>query len=459
MSRKAARARGSQHDSNARARSLDVRENAVRTRETITGEHEALVADREQLVRGREDGLRPRAEAEEARAVREHLVAQLRAANEQLVLAKLHADVLLEHSFATDRAKDAFVAMLGHELRNPLSPVLFALDLMKLRGPDVFADERAVIERQVHHLVGLVDDLLDIARIMAGKIQLRRERVELAEVVDLAIELSDPLMRTKGHELTAAVSRSGLVVDVDPTRIAQVVANLLSNAAKYTPAHGAIRIDAERVGRAIRLRVSDNGNGISPTLLPHVFDLFTQEHQTLDRAEGGLGLGLAIVRTIVGMHGGTVTADSRGRGAGTAILIELPACDAPAATALAPVPRAVESLHRILVVDDNEDIAMLSARVLSKLGHEVRVARDGASALEAISEFTPDVALLDIGLPGMDGYELATHLQQRLGEHAVRLIAISGYGQPADRQRSLDAGFAMHLVKPVSVAALRDALA
>lgn len=256
----------------------------------------------------------------------------MRAANEQLVLTAMRADELVEQAKASERVKDEFLAMLGHELRNPLSPILSALELMAMRSPETFVEERALIERQVKHMVRLVDDLLDVSRIASGKVLLSLERIELCDVVCQAVELVRPLIDAKRHSLSVGVPRTGLVVDVDPARLAQIVANLLANAGKYTPVGGIISVNAERHDDKIVIVVEDNGIGISEEMLPRVFDLFTQEPQALDRAQGGLGLGLAIVKTLVALHGGKVTATSGGNGQGSRFVVELPAAQVAAPT-------------------------------------------------------------------------------------------------------------------------------
>jgi signal transduction histidine kinase/ActR/RegA family two-component response regulator len=362
------------------------------------------------------------------------------------------------------RAKDAFLAMLGHELRNPLSPIVTALELMRLRGGDTFARERAVIERQVEHLTRLVDDLLDMSRITRGKIELRKRVVEVAEIVAKAIETASPLLEQRAHRLVVGVPTAGLAVEGDETRLAQVVTNLLTNAAKYTDPDGKITIAAARAGDAIEIRVRDTGAGIAPDLLPHVFDLFVQGRRALDRSQGGLGLGLAIVRSLVDMHGGSVSASSDGPGRGSEFVVRLPAAKAKHPVPETTVGVAARRAHRarcVLVVDDNEDAAHGIAAWLKAQGHTVRVAFDGPSALRAAAELRPEIALLDIGLPLMDGYELAGRLRALPSLHDVKLVAITGYGQDADRARSAAAGFEEHLVKPVMlerIAALVDTL-
>jgi PAS domain S-box-containing protein len=362
------------------------------------------------------------------------------------------------------RAKDEFLAMLGHELRNPLAPILTALHVMQLKGVVEAAPERAMIERQVRHVVSLVDDLLDVSRITGGKIVLRRRPIDLADVVDQAVETASPLFEERQHQLALDVPHDGsLTVSGDHGRLAQVVANLLTNAAKYTEPQGHIEVHAQRTGEEVRLCVRDNGIGISDTMLPHVFDLFAQERQALDRAHGGLGLGLTIVRSIVHLHGGLVEARSAGLGAGAEFEIRLPFHERSSADEGAKTPDVVavgvpERPLRVLVVDDNEDAAEALVSWLDHSGHAARFATDGPTALAVTTEFTPDVALLDIGLPGMDGYELAQALRQQPGLADLRLIAVTGYGQPADFRRSQAEGFDAHLVKPVDVATLTRAL-
>jgi signal transduction histidine kinase/ActR/RegA family two-component response regulator len=359
------------------------------------------------------------------------------------------------------RAKDEFLAMLGHELRNPLSPILTATQLMRLRGDDVYAKERRIIERQARNLVRLVDDLLDVSRITRGKIVLERRPIDLAAVVAEAIEQTSPAFEERAHSLEVEVPPD-IVIDGDPARLAQVFANLLNNAAKYTKRGGAIRVSTAVSATGVAVEVRDNGQGIAPELLPHVFEPFVQGPQGRDRARGGLGVGLAVAKSIVLMHGGTLRAESGGRGCGAALTVELPRLPA----AQAPRRRSgaiacVETLPmRLLVVDDNHDAVDLLTSSLTELGHDVRAAYDPSTALAMARERPPDIALLDIGLPGMDGYELAAALRSMLPPGApLRLIAITGYGQPADRSRSAEAGFSAHLVKPVDVAAVQDAIA
>jgi CheY-like chemotaxis protein len=351
-----------------------------------------------------------------------------------------------------------------------LSPILTALQLLNLRG--VRARELAVIERQVGNLVRLVDDLLDVARISRGKVELRKQPVEIASVVVRGIELASPILEQRQQRLEVNVPPEGLMVDADDDRLAQVVSNLLTNAAKYSDTGSRIRVEASRTpsdGRGspcvVRLAVKDEGIGIAPDMLESIFESFVQHHQALDRAAGGLGLGLAIVRSLVRMHGGRVSAHSEGLGKGSEFRVELPlrseepiavidASEDSGRILLPPTPDMVGS--RVLVVDDNHDGAEILAETLRELGYLVEVAHDGAAALAIAKRFKPQIALLDIGLPVMDGYQLAEQLRG-LGDHSpgMRLIALTGYGQEADRTRSAKAGFAAHLLKPVDLGVLR----
>ena len=353
---------------------------------------------------------------------------------------------------AASRAKDEFLAMLGHELRNPLSPILTALELIKLRGAGQMTREHLVVERQARHLVRLVDDLLDVSRVARGVLELRRQRVDLRDVLAKAIDMASPLLEARRHHFEVHAPPRGLVVlDADEARLAQVVANLLTNAAKYTPVGGHVSVRARRDGPELALEVVDDGIGIAAELMPHIFDLFVQGRQSIDRGDGGLGIGLALVRSLVHLHEGTVTAQSDGPGKGSTFTVRLPAVELNEARGRAAKgsPLPVARGRRILLVDDNEDAAAMLAEILATAGHEVRTAGDGPTALESASTFRPDLAVLDIGLPAMDGYELAARLRAQAGEAAPILIALSGYGQESDRARSEAAGFALHLIKPI----------
>jgi signal transduction histidine kinase len=376
---------------------------------------------------------------------------------------------------SANRAKDEFLAMLGHELRNPLAPIVTALQLMRLRGGDYALKERAVIERQTRHLVALVDDLLDVSRVAEGKIQLRRQAVEMSEVVARAIETASPLIDEKRHVLDIEVPSSGLAVMADPGRCAQVLANLLTNAAKYTEPQGRLGVRAWREGGDAVVAVRDNGIGIPAAMLASIFDLFVQERQALSRSRGGLGLGLTIAKSMMALHGGAITARSDGEGHGSTFTIRMPALDqvfdAPraglsaSASALAAAKAPVRQVSglTVMVVDDNEDAAQAIGEALEMMGHTAHVMFSAPEALAREGVLLPDVCLLDIGLPGMDGYELAQRLRQQAGERTsrpsrpLRLIAVTGYGQDSDRQRAAQAGFDSHMTKPVDLMAL-DAL-
>ena len=367
--------------------------------------------------------------------------------------ARLYADAQAARSQAerANRAKDEFLAMLGHELRNPLAPIVTALHLMARRAGDTSA-ERHIIERQVEHLSRLVDDLLDVSRIARGKIQIEREAMDMRAVVERAMELAQPALERRARPVELHLPAEPVIVEGDAVRLAQVVSNLLHNAAKFTGPEEPIALTLAQQGGIVELAVEDHGTGIAPELLPRVFDLFTQGEQGMDRHAGGLGLGLAIVKTLVQLHGGTVHAESEGPGRGSRFIVRLPSA-APAAAPRARQEAAALPVRRgarVLVVDDNADAADMLAELLRHAGYEVRVASDGPAAMEALDSFAPELALLDIGLPGMDGYELAGHLRFDPRLPRLRLVALTGYGRDPDRARALATHFDEHLVKPVT---------
>jgi signal transduction histidine kinase/ActR/RegA family two-component response regulator len=387
----------------------------------------------------------------------------LRDSYKETKVARADAEAAREDADTARRMKDEFLALLGHELRNPLAPILTALELMKMRDGTRATRERAVIERQVQHLVHLVDDLLDVSRIARGKIDLKKAPVEIAQIVAQGVDLASPLLEERSHNLLVSVATRGLLVEVDELRMAQAVANVLTNAAKYTEPGGQIAVSAARENGSVLVRVSDTGSGIAPEILPRIFDMFIQGKRTIDRTQGGLGLGLTIVRSIVELHGGTVSAHSEGPGKGAEVVLRLPVLTQQLLDlGVAPAPnRSVgtsgrRSGKRVLVVDDNSDAAETLADILRELGHTTSVAHDGPTALVAAAAFKPQIALLDIGLPVMDGYELAQRLREQPELRQVRLFAITGYGQESDRERSRDAGFQEHLVKPIDLAHLAN---
>ncbi|HEX2466319.1 MAG TPA: response regulator [Thermoanaerobaculia bacterium] len=366
-----------------------------------------------------------------------------------------------------DRRKDEFLAMLAHELRNPLAPIRTAVQLMRFKElPDEQRTRaRDIIERQIDQLVRLIDDLMDVSRITRGMITLHREPIDLTAVIARAVETTRPLIDSRRQELTVALPPRPLKVEGDSTRLAQVIGNVLNNAAKYTPEGGRIRLQLHAEVDEAVITVSDSGMGIPPEMLGNVFDLFTQVNRTLDRAHGGLGIGLALVRKIVQMHGGRVSASSAGLDQGTEIEIRLDLIEEERRTVAAHAAEAQAAelpelpVRRILVVDDNEDAAALIALLLKLAGQEVRTANDGAEALVTAAALRPDVVFLDLAMPGLNGYETARRIRQEPWGQEVALIALSGWGQRRDRARTAEAGFSAHLVKPVSEAQLLAVLA
>jgi PAS domain S-box-containing protein len=360
-----------------------------------------------------------------------------------------------------DRRKDEFLALLGHELRNPLAPIGYALHALKLPGADAAATQRAreVMERQVGHLVRLVDDLLDVSRIIRGKVELRREPVELATVVAHAVETSQPGIESEGHRLTVGMPPEPLWVNGDLVRLAQVVSNLLNNAAKYTERGGEVALTVSREGSEAVLRVRDTGIGIAPEHLPRLFDMFYQAERRTKESQGGLGLGLSLVRGLVELHGGRVEAHSAGPGRGSVFVVRLPLLEGGETKddvrgRPEQKPGGEMARRRVLVVDDNVDAADGLAMLLRLEGQDVQVAYDGASALASAEADPPSLAFLDLGMPMMDGYELARAFRARPALAGVVLVALTGWGQPEDRQRTREAGFDYHLVKPVDADAL-----
>jgi len=377
---------------------------------------------------------------------------------------RAHAErqALVDQLQAAHRVKDEFLAMLGHELRNPLSPIVTALELMKRRGDGSTSREQAVIRRQVDHLLRLVDDLLDVARITRGKIELKKTRVEIADVITRAVEMASVLFEQRQQHLEIDRGPAGLACDGDATRLAQALANLLTNASRYTPPGGHVWLSARADGKDIVVTVKDDGIGIDAALLPNVFEMFVQGARTLDRAEGGLGIGLALVKNLVELHGGQVSATSEGPGRGSEFKLRLPA--ATASRTAAPAPAAAESMRtqgrKVMVVDDNADAADSLAEALRLMGHEVSVFHGPLAALEQGGDLhLLDAAILDIGLPGMSGYELAERMRQAHPGADCLFVALTGYGQPEDHERSSAAGFHAHLVKPVDLEALDRLLA
>lgn len=360
-----------------------------------------------------------------------------------------------------DRRKDEFLATLAHELRNPLAPIRNSVQIMRLPNLDgeVAEQARETVERQVTHLVRLVDDLLDVSRISRDMFELRKERVALAVIVQSAIETSRPLIEASGQELTVRLPSRTVWLHADLTRMAQSVANLLNNAAKYTPKGGHILLSAERQGKEAVVRVRDTGIGIPDDMLPHIFEMFRQVDTSHERSQGGLGIGLTLVKNLVEMHDGAVEAHSDGVGRGSEFVVRLPiAEEAPgSATEIGP-ESASTAPRRILVVDDNRDAADSLAMLLSHAGHDTQTAYGGAEAIEAAAGFRPDVILLDIGMPKLSGYEVARQIREQAWGKAIFLVALTGWGQAEDRSKSRAAGFNEHLVKPVEHSVLTKLL-
>ncbi|MBG9389863.1 ATP-binding protein [Caenimonas aquaedulcis] len=370
------------------------------------------------------------------------------------------AEQVLQES---NRAKDEFIATLAHELRNPLAPIRTGLEILKKDTANGPASQRArdTMERQLAHMIRLIDDLLDISRINSGKIRLEPGRIRLSGALESAVEISRPAMEARGHELTVRLPAPDIELMGDATRIAQAVGNLLNNAAKYTPPRGHVKLEARQEGGAAVIEVSDDGVGIPPEMLETVFSLFTQVGRTLDRAQGGLGIGLYLVRSLVELHRGTVTAHSDGPGQGSRFTIRIPCLlrAAPVAEPQEPVAAAPAGGMKVLVVDDNEDAAETLATVLEMTGRSTKTVFTGEDVQAAAEAFRPDVVLLDIGLPGISGYQVARQLRADPRFARTVLIAVTGWGSADDRRRSAEAGFDEHLTKPIDLAALEPLLA
>jgi two-component system, sensor histidine kinase len=386
---------------------------------------------------------------EESNAILSRETAERREAEEALRIA--------------NRRKDEFLAILAHELRNPLAPLRNALEILKRGGGEstIARDAREMMERQLRQMVRLVDDLLDVSRITTGKLALRTRIVELQDVIRSAIDTAKPLLEQRRHTLSVVLPAEPLQVDADPTRLSQVFSNLLNNAANYTEAGGRIEVRADASDTDIAVSIRDNGIGIAPDMLGAVFRMFAQADASLERAQGGLGVGLTLARHLIELHHGSIEAKSKGLGHGSEFIVRLARTQAKPAPALAVAPAAraqpaYAGARRILIADDNVDFAMSLEAILCPLGHDVRVAHDGVAAQEIAATFAPQIAFLDIGLPGCNGYDLARNLRRLPQTAHALLIAITGLGQEDDRRRSRDAGFDLHLVKPVEPSQLVD---
>lgn len=386
---------------------------------------------------------------EESNRILEHEMTERRSAEQALRVA--------------DRRKDEFLATLAHELRNPLAPLLNGLEILRTANtnPNVSQKARDIMERQLKQMVRLVDDLLDVSRITTGKLAIKKERVELRTVMRSAVESAGPFVEKCGHVLKTDMPLAPIYLDADPVRLAQVFSNLLNNAAKYTNRGGRIEFAATLEQDRITVKISDDGIGISAEMLPRIFEMFTQADYSLERSHAGLGVGLTLSRRLIELHGGSIEARSEGAGRGSTFIVQLQA-------ALRTLPELTEQTgsgaaliaerHRILLADDNVDFAISMGALLSAMGHDVRVTHDGAAALEAAADFEPEFAFLDIGLPKLNGYELARRLREHLSTADTVLVAVTGWGQEKDRALAREAGFDHHLVKPVEFAQIQAVL-
>ncbi|MCG6158150.1 ATP-binding response regulator [Rubinisphaera margarita] len=380
---------------------------------------------------------------------------ELQKSNEQL---RRQAEALQE----ADRRKDEFLAVLAHELRNPLAPIRTGLELLRMAGDDreMVEEVRTTMEVQTQQLVRLVDDLLDVSRITSGKITLRKERLKLETAVQSAINATRSLIEEREHELTVTLPPQTIYLQADPTRLAQIISNLLSNAARYTLNGGHLELTARQDDGHVLVTIKDNGIGIPPEMLDEIFEMFAQVDRTLERSQNGLGIGLSLVKRLTEMHGGTVEVHSDGPGCGSEFTVRLPILveqmrDAREVDTQVPVHSKV---RRVLIVDDNKAAAQMLGAVVKLMGNEIRTADDGLQALEVASEFLPDVVLMDLGMPRLNGYEAARRMREQPWGQNIVLIALTGWGQDGDRQRTSEAGYDCHLVKPIEPAALRKVL-
>ncbi|WKL57072.1 response regulator [Asticcacaulis sp. ZE23SCel15] len=387
---------------------------------------------------------------------RQHIVVQrdaLQSAFEENVRLLNESRKYAEALKDADRRKDEFLATLAHELRNPLAPIRNGLHILKMSpNPKIAEDVRDMMDRQMTHLVRLIDDLLDVSRVSQGKIDLRRERIDLQDVIRAALETSRPAIDAGRHEFILDMPDEAIPVNGDLTRLAQVVSNLLNNAAKYTPDGGKIRLTLTRDGHEARIHVADTGLGIERDMLPKVFELFTQVERNLNLSQGGLGIGLALAHRLVQMHGGTITAESAGENQGSTFTVHLPVTDIEGLVTEDATPQvAGGQVLDVLVVDDNRESAQTTSWMLELIGHQARMVHDGMDAIAAAKATPPDVILLDIGMPGMNGYEVCRELRKHKALKDTIIIAQTGWGQERDRKTAFEAGFDHHVTKPVSL--------
>ncbi len=441
---------------NSPERFLDMREAALNVREKALREREEAFENQEKRAHEPVDSITPdekeqHSEAEKSSEV-ETQNRELRLANEHLILATIEAQELREAAVMARRRQDEFLAMLAHELRNPLGPIRNAVEILARLddAKPIPGSVLDIIRRQVQQMARLLDDLLDVSRVTQGKVTLQRVPVDVTEFINRAVEGTHQLVKARSQQLTLELPTLPLFVEGDLVRLTQVISNLLQNACKYTQPGGTIRLCAERKGESVVVRVIDNGAGISATALPHVFELFAQDERTMARSQGGLGIGLTVARRVVELHDGSVEVFSEGAGLGSVFVVTLPRLEHRAVAEIAS--RAVGLLApapaRVLVIEDNVDACETLSAFLSQSGHEVEVALDGQSGVDAFDRFKPQVVLCDIGLPGLDGYAVAAHVRERLRTERPALVALTGYGSAKDHERTKAAGFDHHLVKP-----------
>jgi len=443
------------------AGALNGREAALTRREDALAMRETAMREREQVASDWTDSAWARAQAQRTEADRSAAVdtqnSELRQANEHLVLATIEAQELREAAQIARRRQDEFLAMLAHELRNPLGPIRNAVEILaRLDGRPVPQPVLDIIRRQVQQMVRLLDDLLDVSRVTQGKVTLQRRPTEVTEFINQAVEATSELVQERAQQLTLELPAVALHVDGDAVRLTQVFSNLLHNASKYTQVGGSITLRVERMGESVVMRVTDNGMGISAQALPHVFELFSQDERAMARNQGGLGIGLTVVRSMVELHQGSVEVFSEGSGKGSVFVVTLPRLDhrdgaeiAPPAGALLAPTRA-----RILLIEDNVDAGESLAELLRLSGHEVTLAPDGQAGLDLLDRLNPQIVLCDIGLPGLDGYEVALRVRERRPAQRPVMVALTGYGNENDRQRGVVAGYDHHVVKPANLEVL-----
>ena len=447
-----------------RVQAIEIAETAVSKREKAIDTREMAAALREKALALHEGAIAAQESAAKARLGLEALgVRQLREANQNLVKAALNAQTMTETAELANRLQEEFLAMLAHELRGPLSPIRNAVAILQrlVTAHPQLPWIHDLLKRQTEQLTRLLDDLLDVARVTGGKVSLHRRVVLCTEFVGQAVETSRPLIDSRRQQLTLDISEHPICVDGDLARLTQVMTNLLNNASKYTDPGGAISLSVHSRGMEVDVRIKDNGSGIPAETLPHVFDLFVQSDRALARAQGGLGIGLTVVRRLVEMHGGTVSAFSGGIDQGSEFVVTLPIFEpsrvpgpAPAETPLSPV----EHQYRIVLIEDNVDTNQSTTTLLQMLGHKVLSSFDGITGVKLVLSSLPQVVLCDVGLPGLDGYGVVTKLKEQVRGPMPCMIALTGYGRPEDREAALAAGFDIHMVKPVNPETLMQSI-